>query len=197
MFLVHLISSPPHTILFLGDSVTAGYGLREEQAYPALLEDGLKKHGIDCRILNGGVSGDTTGGGLRRLPWMVKNSSPTLVIIALGGNDMLRGLPVDQIKSNLTKMITFLKQKNISVLLLGIKAPGNLGASYVSSFDKVFDLVSKEMKVPLYHDYIRSVAGKTEFNLRDGIHPTAEGQQLIANDLIKFILPFLAERKVK
>ncbi len=190
-----LISVTPIKILFVGDSITAGYGLREEQAYPALIQDKFSDKGISVQILNGGVSGDTTAGGQRRLGWMLRKASADWIVIALGGNDFLRGLPVSKTKSNLKAMIREARKLNIQVAVLGIDAPASLGSKYANDFNRIFDELKKEEKIPIMKNYIQSVAGKIPLNLADRIHPNAEGQKKLADEIFKFLYPLVEKKK--
>ncbi|MBN8554648.1 MAG: arylesterase [Deltaproteobacteria bacterium] len=175
----------------MGDSLTAGYGLKEDQAYPTLLQNQFENEKIPVQILNGGVSGDTTAGGLRRLGWMIKKSSPDWVIIALGGNDMLRGLSPKKTKENLKEMIREAKKAKIKVAVLGIDAPTSLGAHYSKDFDRIFEELEREEKIPVMKNYIQSVVGKIEMNLTDRIHPNAKGQEKLAEEIFKFLYPLV------
>jgi len=177
--------SEERTILFLGDSLTAGYGLRPEEAYPALIERRFQAEAFRSRVINGGVSGDTTAGGLRRLPWMLDQAKPDLLVIALGGNDMLRGLDVVRTESNLKKMIQAAQDRSVPVLILGVPAAPNVGEEYEARFNAVF----KELEgVPVLTNYVLGVAGKSELNLSDGIHPNAEGHRKLAEAVFDFLM---------
>lgn len=186
-----LISVAPMKILILGDSLTAGYGLREEQAYPALLQKKFENKSLSIRVLNGGVSGDTTAGGLRRLPWMLRKSSPDFLVIALGGNDLLRGLPPHNTKENIKKMIAEARKLKVPVAILGIQAPGNLGARYARDFDRAFEELQREEQVPMMKNYIRSIAGDISMNLTDRIHPNLKGQEKLADEIFEFLYPLV------
>jgi len=178
----------PLRVLFLGDSITIGYGLKREEAYPHLVQEILKKEGTEIEAINGGVSGDTTAGGWRRIKWMMR-TNPGLVVIALGGNDMLRGLPPEETQNNLLKIIEFLQQSKIPSVLFGMKALSNYGPRYEKSFNQVFDKVAKQTQVAYLPFFISSVATKSQFNQADGIHPNREGQKVLAAELAKFLGP--------
>ncbi len=193
---VLLSDASPIRILFLGDSLTAGYGLKPDESHPKIVERELLNKGVSVSVINGGVSGDTTAGGLRRIEWMLK-SQPDVVLVALGANDMLRGIPVTESFSNLSKIIEILKAKNKKVVLLGMKALPNYGPAYEREFNSIYEKLSKKFSVPLMEFYIESVAGKSEFNLKDGIHPNREGQRRIAEDLMKFLEPILKKHLSK
>lgn len=190
LLLTLVLSTSPFRVLFVGDSITAGYGLTEDLAYPNLVESKLGDQGLEIVAINGGVSGDTSSGGQRRLSWQLK-SNPNLVVIALGGNDMLRGLPPEETKKNLSKMISFLKKKEIPVALLGMKANPTMGKAYEKDFNQIFNALEAKFDVPVMDFFIKSVAGKPKFNQADGIHPTKKGQEKIALDVTKFLEPII------
>jgi len=175
-------------VLFLGDSLTAGWGVRKEDAHPTVVEKLFRESQLSVEVINGGVDGDTTLGGLRRLEWMFR-TEPNLVVVALGGNDMLRALPPEQTKKNLHAILTRLKEKSIPAVLLGMRAAGTMGATYEQQFNAIYPELASEFKVPLMPFYIEKVAGKKELNLPDGIHPTSEGQRIIATEVFKFLKP--------
>jgi acyl-CoA thioesterase-1 len=179
-------SAQSTTILVVGDSITAGYGLEEDQAYPALVQASLTAAGYEVTVVNGGLSGDTTAGGRSRLPWLLKRK-PDIVLIALGGNDGLRGLPVDQMRDNLTAMIATVREAGAKPALAGMRLPTNYGAAYEKEFFAVYDKVSTETKTPLLPFILEGVGMKPELNQADGIHPTAEGQELVAATVAEFI----------
>jgi acyl-CoA thioesterase-1 len=176
------------TILVLGDSLTAGYGLAESEAFPAQLETALVAAGYAVRVINAGISGDTSAGGAARLEWSLADS-PDLVILALGANDALRGLSPDQTRTNLAAIIERLKQRQISVLLAGMLAPRNMGENYYNSFDQIYPELAQEFGVPLYPFFLEGVAAQPELNLTDGIHPNTAGVQV----MVARILPLVVE----
>jgi acyl-CoA thioesterase-1 len=175
-------------VVFLGDSLTAGYGLSEEQAFPALLGELLP-----IRLVNAGVSGDTSAGGLRRLPWLL-TQHPDVLVVGLGANDALRGLAVAHTEENLRAIITQARRAGARVLLLGMRLPPNLGADYIRSFEAVYPRVAKETGVPLVPFFLEGVGGVAELNQEDGIHPTAEGQRRIAATVLPYLQRVLEER---
>jgi acyl-CoA thioesterase-1 len=179
-------------VVILGDSITAGYGLRPAEAYPALLQRKIGEAGLSFAVVNAGVSGDTTAGGLRRINWVLARGADVLVI-ALGGNDGLRGIPPDESRKNLLGMIQKARAKNpeVRVLLAGMKMPDNMGPSFTKEFQKVFTEVAKESEVTLLPFLLDGVGGVEELNQADGIHPTAEGQQKIAETVWKALSPLL------
>ncbi|MBD1400794.1 arylesterase [Pelovirga terrestris] len=183
-----LAAAAPMTILVLGDSLTAGYGLAESEAFPAQLETALGSQGHQVRVINAGISGDTSAGGAARLEWSLADN-PDLVILALGANDALRGLSPDQTRTNLAAIITRLQERQIRVLLAGMLAPRNMGENYYNSFDKIYPELAQEFDVPLYPFFLEGVAGKPELNLADGIHPNVAGVQV----MVEGILPLVVE----
>ncbi|MSO74309.1 MAG: arylesterase [Alphaproteobacteria bacterium] len=162
------------TIVALGDSLTAGFGLPEESAFPGQLEAYLRARGHDWRVINAGVSGDTSAGGLARLDWALADK-PDLVIVELGANDGLRGLPVEVMESNLDQILARLRAAGIAALLCGMRVPPNLGADYASAFEAVFVRLAANHEIPLYPFFLDGVAAMPSLNQPDGIHPTAEG----------------------
>lgn len=183
-------------ITIIGDSLTAGYGVSREQAYPLLLEKKLNEEwqsrGVHIQVINGGMSGDTSAGGLRRMNWMLK-SEPQLVVIGLGANDMLRGLKPSVTLQNLSRMIEQLQEKKICVGLLGMKALPHYGREYEREFNGVYSQLAKKYKVALRDFFIERVAAKPELNLRDGIHPNADGHQVLADGLFDFFNQNISE----
>ena len=173
-------------ILFLGDSLTEGYGVGESEAYPRQVEGLLRSRGMNIEIINGGVSGSTTSSGESRLKWHYKNKIDVL-ILALGANDGLRGLNLLETKKNLKKIIKIAKQHQSKVLLLGVLMPPNYGKDYVLSFEKMYKEISFEEKIPLMPFLLKDVAGNPRLNLADGIHPNAEGHKLIAKNVAQFL----------
>lgn len=173
-------------VVFLGDSLTAGYGLGGEQAYPALVEKRLEAEGVPIRVLNAGVSGDTTAGGLARLDWLL-SQKPDVVVVGLGGNDGLRGLPLEHVEGNLREIIRRSKAAGARVLLLGMQIPPNYGPEYAQGFAGMYPRLAKEMDVPLVPFLLEGVGGEAGLNQADGIHPTAEGQEKVAETVIPFL----------
>jgi len=169
-------------ILDFGDSVTAGYGLAPEQAFPARLQAALGQQGIEVRVINAGVSGDTTAGGLARLDWALADK-PDLVILALGANDALRGIAPATVRDNLDKMIQKIEANGAKVLLVGMLAPPNWGAEYESAFDRIFPDLAKVHDVQLYPFFLEGVAMKPELNQPDGLHPNERGVAVLVDRL--------------
>ncbi len=185
------ISSAPR-IVFLGDSLTAGLGVAASEAYPAVVGERLKQEGRDFQIVNAGVSGDTSAGGLRRLDWSLQGNVRVLVI-ALGGNDGLRGLPVEELRRNLAAIIERAQQRGIHVVLAGMEAPPNFGDMYTRRFREVYADLARTYRVSFIPFFLADVAGRPALNQADGIHPTSEGQRLIADRMLKIITPLLDE----
>ena len=180
-------------VVFLGDSLTAGYGLAEEEAFPARLAAALREEGHPVRVVNAGVSGDTSAGGLRRLPWLL-TQHPDVMVVALGANDGLRGLSVSLTEKNLREIVAQARGKGVRVLLLGLRLPPNLGADYVRAFEAVYPRVAREAGVPLVPFFLEGVGGVAALNQEDGIHPTAEGQRRIAATVLPYLEPLVQER---
>jgi len=181
------------TIVAFGDSLTAGLGVAAADAWPAVLERTLRAAGHNVRVVNAGVSGDTTAGGRARLGWSLNGDggAPDIVIVALGANDALRGLPPAQARANLDAIIIALKQKSIRVLLAGMLAPPNMGADYGAAFAALYRDLATRHDVPLYPFILDGVAAVPSLNQHDGIHPTAEGQAIIAARLAPYVKAML------
>lgn len=177
-------------IVILGDSLTAGYGLMPEQAYPAVLESLLRERGQAVEVINAGVSGDTTAGGLRRLDWVLGKPVDTLVL-ALGANDALRGLPPEEARDNLREMIARARERypEIRILLAGMRAPPNLGDDYANAFNRIYPELAEAMDVELIPFLLEGVAAVESLNQADGMHPNAAGQRRIA----RLFLPYFVE----
>jgi len=166
-------------ILFLGDSLTAGFGVERAQAYPVLVEQQLTAKGHKVQVQNVSISGSTTASALGRLKWYLK-SKPQALFLALGANDGLRGQSVEGMKKNLTACIQLAQQKGLTVYLAGMKMPPNYGKAYTQAFHNAFAEVAQTTQVPLLPFLLKGVAGRTELNQADGIHPNAEGHQKVA-----------------
>ena len=170
-------------LVFLGDSLTAGLGLDEADAHPAVLEDLLLAAGYDVRVVNAGVSGDTTAGGLRRLDWLLRQE-PDVLVISLGANDGLRALPIEDSEANLRAIVRRAREAGVRVLLTGMRVPPNYGPDYAERFAALFPRLADELDVPLVDFLLEGVGGMPELNQADGIHPTAEGQRRVAENLL-------------
>ena len=194
--LLLLVASPAsaadHVIAALGDSLTAGLGVSPEEAYPAVLEARLRREGFEYRVINAGVSGDTSAGGLRRIDWVLK-LRPDVVIVALGANDGLRGQAPDVLRDNLTRIIERARAAGVRVLLAGMRLPPNYGDDYVRAFAGVYPAVARATGVPLAPFLLDGVAGDARLNQPDGIHPTVEGQRVIAERLWPYLKPLLTK----
>jgi acyl-CoA thioesterase-1 len=169
-------------LVVLGDSLTAGLGLPQNESYPAVLGVKLKEHGYDWDVINAGVSGDTSGDGRQRAGWALEGDV-RILILALGANDGLRGLPVNQMKNNLQTIIDRARQRAIPVLLVGMEAPPNYGEQYAREFRQVFVDLARQNKVDFVPFLLEGVAGMSKLNQSDGIHPTSEGAARIADHL--------------
>ena len=178
-------------IVFLGDSLTAGLGLAPEQSYPALLQRKLDANGYRYEVVNAGVSGDTSAGALRRLDWSLEGDVKILVV-ALGGNDGLRGLSPQDMKANLTAIVERARQSGITVILTGMEAPPNYGADYTRQFRDVYLDLAKTYDVRVVPFLLQGVAGVSGLNQADGIHPNARGAQLVADLVWRALEPVLA-----
>ena len=167
--------------------------MQADESYPAQLQHRLDSLGYHYRVINAGVSGDTTAGGLRRVPWIL-NNKPELVILELGANDGLRGLPVDQTKSNIRQIIRQLQEAGTTVVLAGMKLPPNYGQDYTTSFEAMYQMLAKEYQLVLIPFFLEGVGGSSSLNQADGIHPTKEGYGIIVEQVLKVLRPVLNER---
>jgi acyl-CoA thioesterase-1 len=181
-------------VVALGDSLTAGLGIAVDEAFPARLEARLRSEGYAYRVVNAGVSGDTTAGGLRRVDWVLR-AGPEVVIVALGANDGLRGQSPQATRANLEEIVARLLAAGARVLLAGMRLPPNYGADYTRAFEAVFPAVARRAKVALMPFLLDGVAGVPRLNQADGIHPTAAGQQVIADHLWPYLRPLLRPAK--
>jgi acyl-CoA thioesterase-1 len=180
-------------ILFFGDSLTEGLGLSfREESYPYQIQSKLKNDGLDCEIINAGVSGDTTSGGLSRLDWVISTDFD-LFVLELGANDMMRGVKPSLVEENLKKIISRVKQKNpkTKILLIPMKPFPNLGIVYGKKFEKIYKNVSESEKVPLSNFLLEKVAGIKSLNQKDGIHPTKEGHMIMADTIYEDVKKLL------
>jgi acyl-CoA thioesterase-1 len=182
----------PVKILALGTSLTQGYGLPPGTEFPVQLQAALKKVGIDATVINAGVSGDTSAGGLSRLDWSLADK-PDVAIIELGSNDMLRGLPPAQTEKNLRALLIRLKAAKVKVLLTGMKAQRNLGADYVKSFDGIYPRLAKEQSVLFYPFMLDGVALNPKLNQADGIHPNPEGVKVMVARILPLVKTLVSQ----
>jgi acyl-CoA thioesterase-1 len=178
--------STPIKIAVLGDSLAAGFGVKPAESFPARLEAGLKAQGRNVTVLNHGVSGDTTAGGLDRIDWMLADK-PDIVLVELGGNDALRGIDPAVTEKNLAAIVEKLKAAGVAVWLAGMLAPRNLGSDYVTAFDGLYKRIAEKYQVPLYPFVLDGVAQDPAFIQADGIHPNPKGAQVMADRLLPFV----------
>jgi acyl-CoA thioesterase-1 len=180
------------TVVVLGDSLAAGFGVDPDQAYPSLLQQKITAAGLPFKIINAGVSGDTTADGLGRLNWLLKRKIDVL-IVELGGNDGLRGIPVATIRSNLQAIIDRAKAKypKIKIVIAGMKMPANLGQTYMDAYAQVFPEVARKNDAVLVPFLLQDVGGEVSLNQSDGIHPTAQGHKIVAENVWKVLKPVL------
>lgn len=169
-------------VAFLGDSISAGLHLPSDQAFPAVLQRKLAARGKPFELMNAGVSGDTTAGGLRRVDWILKQK-PALVVVELGANDGMRGQPVAEIEQNLRAIVERIRERGAQVLLLGMRIPPSYGQSYAEAFAAIYPGIAQALKVDLVPFFMESVATDPKLNLPDGIHPTREGHERLAESV--------------
>lgn len=186
------IQVKPKVILFFGDSLTAGYGLSAEEAFPALTEKALIKSGKNVNVVNAGLSGETSAGGLSRIDWVLRQPIDVFVL-ELGANDGLRGLPVEETKKNLQAIIDKVKAKNpsVKIVITGMMVPPNMGATYTTQFTAIFPEIAKKNNATLMPFLLEGVAGNEKLNQADGIHPNAEGHKIVATNMTKILSPLL------
>ena len=180
-------------IVFLGDSLSAGYGLAKEQSVPALVQKRLDAEGYNYEVVNQGVSGDTSAGGVSRLDWSL-NGDVRVLVVELGGNDGLRGLPVEATKKNIAQIITTAKQRGVLVLLTGMEAPPSYGPLYTAQFRQLFQDLAREHDVAFMPFFLDGVAGNPALNQADGIHPNVAGAAIVEQAVWKSLKPLLARR---
>ena len=180
------ISSPAKkkTILFFGNSLTAGYGVDPSEAYPALIQDKIDSLGLNYKVINAGVSGETTSDGNSRIDWILKQPID-IFVLELGGNDGLRGIPLSETKKNLQSIIEKVKAKypDAKIILEGMQIPPNMGPAYTSKFKEIYPVLAKENNIALVPFLLKGVGGDPKLNQRDGIHPTAEGHKIVAENV--------------
>jgi len=186
------------SIVVLGDSLAAGYGLDLTEAFPALVQKKVDEAGMKFSVVNAGISGDTSAGGLRRIDWLLKRRVDVLVL-ELGGNDGLRGIPVAATRTNLQAIIDRTKQKypQAQIVVAGMQMPSNMGADYTAAFAKIFPDLAKANNAALVPFLLEGVGGKPELNLPDMIHPTAEGQKIVAENVWKILKPVLEKTPLR
>ncbi len=179
-------------IVFFGDSLTAGYGLTMQDAFPHIIQQRIDSLGLPYQVVNAGLSGETTAGGINRIDWILK-SKPDIFILELGANDGLRGLSPDETKKNLRGMIDKVKASNpdVVVLLAGMQMFPNMGQEYTEQFKEAFPLVAKEKEVKLIPFILEGVGGDESLNQADGIHPNIEGHKIVAETVWNYLKPYL------
>lgn len=192
VFSVASATPAPKRVVVLGDSIAAGYGIDPEDAYPAQLQKKIEETALPFTVVNAGLSGDTTAGGLRRIDWLLRQPIDVL-LIELGGNDGLRGIPVAETRANLQGIIDRARAKhpNIKLVIAGMKMPSNMGPEYTAEFEKVFPEIAKKNNAALIPFILENVGGKPELNLPDRIHPTPEGHRLITKNIWPVLEPVL------
>lgn len=180
------------SLVFFGNSLTAGYGIEQENAFTGIIQEKIDSLGLNYQVINGGLSGETTASGLNRLDWFLEEE-PTVFILELGGNDGLRGIEVKETQSNLKKMIQLVRQKypQTQILLAGMQIPPNMGQEYARSFQTMYPELAKEENVHLIPFLLEGVAGDASLNLPDGIHPSEEGHQIVAETVWEHLRPLL------
>ncbi|MBI4082141.1 MAG: arylesterase [Candidatus Lambdaproteobacteria bacterium] len=183
----------PPVIVALGDSLTAGFGLPEEQSYPALLQERLRQRGYPHRVVNAGVSGDTSAGALARMGWLLRQRVD-LLIVCLGANDGLRGLATDQLRENLARIIEQGQAAGARVILAGMRMPLNYGPAYTRAFAAVYPALARRYGVALIPFLLEGVAAQPALNLPDGIHPNAQGQRIVLENVWRVLEPLLSEK---
>lgn len=182
------------TILILGDSIAAGFGLPAEESFPSRLQAAMRSKGVDVKIINSGISGDTSAGGLKRLGWALA-SKPDYVIVELGGNDGLRGLDPKETRANLDAIITQLKARGVKVMLAGMYAPPNLGKKYEAEFNAIYPELAAKHSVAFYPFILEGVALRKELNQPDGIHPNRQGVTVLVDRLLPAVMKFIGASK--
>ncbi|WP_261818239.1 arylesterase [Vibrio gallicus] len=180
LLFIFSFSTQASTLLVLGDSLSAGYQMSENQAWPSFLTDELAHKGIEIETINGSVSGDTTGNGLARLPQLLTQHKPSYVLIELGANDGLRGFPPKLIKNNLTQIIEISRQSGAQVIMMQIQVPPNYGRRYTQSFEQVYPTLSEQQSVPLMPFFLAQIITNDDLMMQDGLHPKPEAQPWIA-----------------
>jgi acyl-CoA thioesterase-1 len=185
-------NAAPQTILFLGNSLTAGYGLTPEEAYPALIQQKIDSLKLPFRAVNAGLSGETSAGGLRRIDWLLR-SPVRVLVLALGANDGLRGFPPAVTKENLQKIIDKTREKypGCQIVIAGMEALPNMGEAYTKAFREIFPQLAEKNNALLIPFLLENVAGHPELNQGDGIHPNSRGQQIVAENVWKVLAPLL------
>ena len=188
------MAAEPLRIVAFGDSLTAGYGLAEKEAFPARLQAALEARGHDVEVINAGVSGDTASGGLARLDWSVPDGTDA-VILELGANDALRAIDPAATRQALDTIVRRLRERGVPILLAGMRAPRNMGADYIAAFDRIYVELAETHDVLLYPFFLDGVAAESRLNQRDGIHPTAEGVEIVVERILPSVEKLIARAR--
>jgi acyl-CoA thioesterase-1 len=185
-------TTKPKVILFYGDSLTAGYGLSTEEAFPAIIDKTLNQKGKPVKVINAGLSGETSAGGLSRLDWVLRQPID-IFVLELGANDGLRGLPLADTRKNLQAIIDHVKKKYpaANIVVAGMLVPPNMGPDYTAGFQKIFPELAKKNNARLIPFLLQGVAGDEKLNIADGIHPNVEGHKIVARNVLKIVEPLL------
>lgn len=185
-------ASDKKKIMFFGDSLTAGMGLSEDEAFPAVIQGQLDSIGLPYEVINAGLSGETTASGKNRLDWVL-NQEVEIFVLELGANDGLRGIPIEETRKNLQEMIDMVREKypNTTIVLAGMMIPPNMGPEYTKAFQELFPQLASKNDIALIPFLLDKVAGISELNQNDGIHPTAEGHQIVAENVWKVLEPII------
>jgi acyl-CoA thioesterase I len=189
---VLLLNDQKKRIVFFGDSLTAAYGLSKKDGYPGLIQNKIDSLKLNYSVVNAGLTGETTAGGLRRINWLL--SKPVdIFVLALGGNDALRGISTESTKSNLNKIISIVQEKNpsVKIVLTGMKAPPNMGKSYALEFEEIYTDLAKKHSIPFVPFLLKDVGGISNLNLADGIHPNQDGHKIISETIWKILKDLL------
>ncbi len=187
-----MVEESRKTILFYGNSITAGYMLDMEEAFPAIIQNRLDSLGYEYRVVNAGLSGETTASGKSRVDWVLR-TTPDIFVLELGANDALRGLPLSETIKNLKEIIDLVKKENpeVKIIVAGMEAPPNLGQDYTQEFRSIFPTIAFHYDATLIPFLLDKVAGEPDLNLEDGIHPTPEGHKILAETVWKYLEPLL------
>lgn len=188
---------PPPTILVFGDSLSASLGMTQEQGWVSLLQKRLSTRYFQAKVVNASISGETTQGGLSRIAQVLDQNNPNIVLLELGGNDGLRGLPLSLMKDNLERIIKIIQSRNVKILLLGIHLPPNYGKFYTQQFDETYRELAEKFKLPFVPFILDGIALDPDLMQEDGIHPKAEAQKLIVDNIWPHLKPMLPRRKLK
>lgn len=191
--MISLNSENLPAVVAFGDSLTAGYGLGSDESYTSLLQRKLDENGYHYHVVNAGVSGDTSAGGARRIDWALQSGTVKVLILELGGNDGLRGLSVADMKKNLSHIIESAQARKVKVILAGMEAPPNMGADYTREFRQAFRDLAKQYQIPFIPFVLEGIGGRAELNQPDGIHPNAEGEKVLTENVWRVLEPLLAK----